>query len=82
MSHDTLISELTVLLKKALMSGIDLIRPEDDLRRDLGIDSMGTVDFVMSLEEKYSITISDDELERVNTFNDAIDLVSTKMAAA
>lgn len=82
MTQDTLISEITVLLKKALMSGVERFKLEDDLREDLGIDSMGTIDLVISLEEKYNIVISDDELERVNTFNDTVNLVSTKMVAA
>lgn len=82
MTQETLISEITILLKKALMSGVERFKLEDDLRKDLGIDSMGTIDFVIALEEKYKIAISDDELERVNTFNDAVNLVSTKMVAA
>jgi acyl carrier protein len=39
---------------------------------DLGMDSLDTVELVMSLEEEFDINIPDDEAEKIQTVGDAI----------
>ena len=50
-------------------------RPESNLRSDLGLDSLDVVELLMELEKKYKIRIPDDELERVVTVQDVVNLV-------
>mgnify|MGYP001764378367 FL=1 len=43
---------------------------------DLGADSLDTVELVMALEEEFDIEISDENAEKIQTVQDAIDYIS------
>jgi acyl carrier protein len=51
------------------------IKPETEIIHDLGLDSLQIYELVVDLESAYDIRLSDDELERVNTVQDVVDLV-------
>jgi acyl carrier protein len=42
---------------------------------DLGADSLDTVELVMALEEEFDIEISDEDAEKIQTVQNAIDYV-------
>ena len=54
---------------------------EEDARNDasfvddLGADSLDTVELVMALEEEFDIEISDEDAEKIQTVQNAIDYV-------
>ncbi|MDQ3783815.1 MAG: acyl carrier protein [Actinomycetota bacterium] len=75
--------EIFGALKEGLLErGIDedKITYEADLVRDLGLDSLDTVEVTMGLEERFGVEIPDTELEDVATVSDAVGLVEKKMA--
>lgn len=51
------------------------IKPETEIVHDLGLDSLQVYELVIDLESRFEIRISDDELERVNTVQDVVDLI-------
>ena len=59
-----------------------LITPEAHLARDLGLDSLDTVELTLGLEEKYGIEIPDTELEDLETVSDAVALIDGKVGAS
>ena len=42
---------------------------------DLGADSLDTVELVMALEEEFDIEISDEDAEKIQTVQNAIDYI-------
>ena len=58
----------------------DKIQEHSSFIDDLGADSLDTVELVMAFEEEFGIEISDEEFEEVQTFGQALALV-TKLAA-
>ena len=46
--------------------------------KDLGIDSLDLVDLVFELEEEIGVEFQDDELLKVKTVQDLLDLIDTK----
>lgn len=45
------------------------------LKKDLGADSIDTVEIIFDIEEYYEISIDDIEAETINTISDAISVV-------
>ena len=53
----------------------DQVTKEASFMDDLGADSLDTVDLVMALEEEFDIEISDEDAEKIQTVQNAIDYV-------
>lgn len=54
----------------------DQVTPEASFMDDLGADSLDTVELVMALEEEFDIEISDEDAEKIQTVQNAIDYIS------
>jgi len=49
---------------------------DSNLKNDLGLDSLDTIDLIMDLENKYNISIYDDNaIDQTFTVKDVIDLI-------
>ena len=51
------------------------VKNEASFVEDLGADSLDTVELVMALEEEFETEIPDEEAEKINTVQAAIDYV-------
>jgi acyl carrier protein len=47
------------------------IKPEASFVKDLGADSLDTVELVMALEEEFGVEIPDEDAEKIATVQDA-----------
>ena len=54
------------------------IKLESKLKEELGIDSLLAVELSILLENKYDIDIKEEELAKLMTIKDVIDLLETK----
>ncbi|MBP7953855.1 MAG: acyl carrier protein [Nitrosomonas sp.] len=52
------------------------VKNESSFVNDLGADSLDTVELVMALEEEFDCEIPDEQAEKINTVQEAIDYVS------
>lgn len=52
------------------------IRPEQDVVKDLGADSLDVVELMMSLEDEYGITLPEGEVENVRTVQDIVEMMN------
>jgi acyl carrier protein len=50
-------------------------------KEDLDADSLDLVELVMGLEERFDISVPEEDLENVATVGNAVDLVMAKVAA-
>ena len=53
------------------------IKQETRLKDDLGADSLDLFQLVVELEEKYDVEVPDDELEKIVTVQDALDMAKS-----
>jgi acyl carrier protein len=51
------------------------IQPETRFREDLDADSLDLYELVMELEDRYGISISEEQASRIKTVGDAVDFV-------
>jgi acyl carrier protein len=50
-------------------------------KEDLDADSLDLVELVMGLEERFDISVPEEDLEKISTVGQAVDLVMAKVAA-
>ena len=55
------------------------VKFESRFVEDLGADSLDTVELIMSLEDEFSIEISDSEAENAKTVKDVVDYIENKL---
>lgn len=53
------------------------IRPEQEVVKDLGADSLDVLELMMSLEDEYGVTLPEGEVEKVKTVQDVVDLMNS-----
>ncbi|HNY61365.1 MAG TPA: acyl carrier protein [Caldisericia bacterium] len=58
----------------------DKIKMESKFMDDLGADSLGLVDVTMELEEKFGVSIPDEDLPKITTVASAVDYVQKKLS--
>ena len=60
----------------------DKIKPNANLFKDLGMDSIDALDMVGMLESQIDLDVNVDELTHIRTVQDVVDFVSSKINAA
>ena len=55
----------------------EAVVPEASFVDDLGADSLDTVELVMALEEEFETEIPDEDAEKINTVQAAIDYIKS-----
>jgi acyl carrier protein len=56
------------------------ITPEASFIEDLNADSLDLVELIMSLEEEFGVKISDEDAEKIQTVQDAMDYLHEHMS--
>lgn len=56
------------------------IRPEDHIQNDLGLDSLGVMELVADIEERFAVTIPNDVLNELATVDDVAKALVTLKA--
>ena len=53
--------------------------PTANFSNDLGADSLDTVELIMEFENSFSITIPDEDAEKITTVGDAVTYIESKL---
>lgn len=79
-TYDETLQVTTEILKKHVDDG-RTIRPNDHIQNDLGLDSLGVMELVADIEDRFAVTIPNDVLSDISTVEDvAKALVKLKAA--
>jgi acyl carrier protein len=80
--RDTLFEVKKILGKFAKNKpALETAGPEARIREDLGVSSANLVDVLLQMEETFDISISDSELEGIDTLGDAVRIIDGKKGA-
>lgn len=70
-SYDETLAITTEILKKHVDGErSSRIRPSDHIQNDLGLDSLGVMELVADIEDRFSVTIPNDVLSDIATVED------------
>lgn len=61
------------------LGAVETVMTEDAKLTDLGADSIDVYEVVMSLEEKFSVSIDDSDAQRLVTIGDTIAFIRSKL---
>ncbi len=78
MEREEIFQKVSEVIRQVLMAEQLVVAPESNLADDLGMDSMGAVEFVNTVEDEYKISINEDEMQSIKTVNDAVTLILKK----
>ena len=56
----------------------DKVTLDSEIIKDLGADSLDLVEMILSLEENFGVTISDEQTENIKTVKDIVDIIDNK----
>ena len=73
-----MIEQIKKVLVDALNIDEETITPEANLKDDLGIDSLAAVELALELENEFDIRIEDEELAKLVTVQDVMDIIEKK----
>ncbi|HSO40953.1 MAG TPA: phosphopantetheine-binding protein, partial [Labilithrix sp.] len=68
-TYDETLKVTTEILKKHVDAD-RAIRPNDHIQNDLGLDSLGVMELVADIEDRFSVTIPNDVLTDIATVED------------
>ena len=74
-------SKVTKIIVDQLGVSADEVKPEAKFVDDLGADSLDLIDLtelIMAMEEEFDIEIADDDAQKIQKVQDAIDYIEAK----
>ncbi len=71
--------QITQILVDKLGIAETEVTPEANFIKDLGIDSLDYAELVMEFEQTFNIRIPDEDAEKLQTINQAIDYIGKKV---
>ena len=74
-----LMDEVCNAIAKQLRKPIAQVTAQTKLKEDLNADSLDLVELMMNLEERYNITIGDDDLPNLQTIQDVATYIAKVM---
>ena len=81
MEREEALSALREVAVEVLSVEPDQVVETSRFKEDLDADSLDLVELVMGLEERFDISVPEEDLENVGTVGQAVDLVMATVAA-
>lgn len=72
-------SKLRTIVAENLFVDAGKVTPESGFAEDLGADSLDCVEIAIAAEDEFGINLDDESLENVTTFQQAVELVKSKV---
>jgi acyl carrier protein len=80
MSENEIEKKITDALASYIKNRSIKIEGSSQLREELGLDSMDTIELVFQLEENFNIQISDDDIMGLNTVDSVVQYIEKRVS--
>lgn len=77
-THDEVLAAVRSVIQEHTETTADLSE-KTELVADLGIDSLGVMEVVAEIEDKFDMTIADSELREVSTLGDVVQAIEGRL---
>ncbi len=67
------------VVSRASGIAIEKLQDEDELIRDLDMDSLGILEIAVDLESHYAVEIEDEDLDEIETIGDIIHYIEERL---
>ena len=75
-------TRIRTALAQHLKRDVGQIHLHDNLREDLGVDSLAMIELLFKIEEAFDLEIPDDDLSKITTVGDVITYVEARLDPA
>lgn len=70
--------KVKAILSEQLNVKADKIKPESKIVEDLGADSLDVVELLMTMEDDFGISVSDEEAVKLKSVQDIVNMLESK----
>ncbi|APC67111.1 acyl carrier protein (plasmid) [Ralstonia solanacearum] len=81
MSNPTVLDQIRHIIAQALDKPVETIRAEQSFRRDLGADSLDSVEIVIAIEDQFAVEFDEDSTAAVDTVQDLVTYIEAALAS-
>ncbi|MFM7469570.1 MAG: acyl carrier protein [Vampirovibrionales bacterium] len=74
----SILERVTKVVVEQLSVDASEVTPQASFTQDLGADSLDTVELVMALETEFSTEIPDEDAEKIQTVQQAVDYITAR----
>ena len=74
-------TRIRTALAQHLKRDVSKVRPQDDLRKDLSLDSLAMIELLFKIEEAFDLEIPNEDLFQIATVGDVIGYVERRLGA-
>ncbi|WP_114571110.1 acyl carrier protein [Exiguobacterium flavidum] len=79
MTKEQILADVQEAIAEKLGKDASEITVDKSFKDDLGADSLEVMELVMDLEDKFEITIEDDQAEGLKTVGDVVNYIETQV---
>ena len=80
MTRNDLETEIRAILARVTESDMSDVKLDDDLTTVTGLDSLGRLELLSEMEEKFDFTIYDLNTDKISTIYGMLDIVETALS--
>jgi acyl carrier protein len=78
--ESTVATRIRVALAAHLKRDVSKVQLQDDLKKDLGLDSLAMIELLFKIEETFDLEIPNDDLSQITTVGDVIAYVEHRLS--
>ena len=78
--NNNIFEKLKAIVVNQIGIDADNVKPESDIIKDLGCDSLDIVDMLMSVEEEFGVIVEDKDVSEMRTMADVVAFIDGKLA--
>ncbi len=82
MAVRTIEKEIVAIIADVAGQEEETITPDTNIVKDLEVDSIKTIEITVAIEKKYKIKVRDEDVPKIVTVRQAVELVERLLAAA